>query len=1196
MTAGRLHARLIDSHTIEVTGQDRPGLFSLVSGLLGACGFEIRSGEVTTTGTSPARIVDRFDVDAPRGQHSNADASFDRFSRLLSKLDEQLGASDQAARRLVAEEVAARLSAHQIAVTPGVLLPIELTIEPGDTTTRVVVTGADTPFFLYSMSTAIALLDLSIVRVAIETPDGQVRDTLEITDRRGRAVTDERTLGLLRMSVAIAKQFTFHLDSAPDPFAALDRFHLFVQNIADSPDGPALQEALLEPDYQRELARVLGTSDFLWEDFIRLQHEALLPLLRSGREHALSLDAEAMHSALNRVIDSTADDTDAIEKLNAFKDRQSYYIDLDHILHQGHDFFFLSGRLTPLAEAVVGTALRIAWRTLTRRHGEPRTSAGLPADWAVFGLGKLGGAALGYASDLELMFVFGDNGGTDGERSVSNREFFERLFRFAVSAIHTKREGIFQIDLRLRPFGEDGPIVVALDSFISYYGPGGKAHSAEILALIRLRAIAGVEDFGLRVQRIRDELVYHADAIDIRELWALRQRQLAEKAKPDRVNAKFAPGALVDLEYNVQILQIRHAQENPKLMTPSIHQALEELARVGTLDPAESQSLTDAYRFLRRLINGLRMLRGDARDLYLPAQDSAEYRYLARRIGYHGRRGMPAERQLRIEFDTYTAWVRTFVERHFGEDAIVDHSSYSVLDLALSTETDAEPADRLLADAGFEDVDRAGFNLRSIASIPHDRDSTSRLLLQAWQVLKDSIDPDMALNHWERFIHNHPSPDEHVRQLLWQPTRLSLLLRVFAGSEFLADTLVRSPEVEPWVTDAEVVASPRSCALMMRDLARSCRGGSDPDDRRRLVLRELRRLRKREMLRIATRDICLGHPVETIVAELSALATAMIRIALSWAWEATVHDTARRAAMKRRFSVLAFGKLGGRELNYSSDIDIFAIYRPEGRDRSEDEERDYTRVLKNLVHALSAYTDEGRAYRVDLRLRPYGSSGPVVTSLPSAITYYEKRADPWEHQALLKVRPVAGSETLAREFLDATKKTFFRRHNVETIRSSVVKMRALGEAHHTRGAEVDIKQGSGGIRDIEFAVQFLQLANAPHAPSLLTAGTIDGIDRLRKTGIIPAEDWHGLTDSYIFLRRVEHFLQLYADRQLHVIPADPIARRKLAAMAIGPDTTSEAFNERLQTARLAARSAYDRYVVATGVTSEGQEPNAPDRP
>ena len=517
-----------------------------------------------------------------------------------------------------------------------------------------------------------------------------------------------------------------------------------------------------------------------------------------------------------------------------------------------------------------------AWGVLGRRFGEPRTVAGLPVRFAILGLGKLGGAALGYASDIELLFVYSDSGSTAGPERIENAEFFDRLVREVLQLVHAKREGIFHIDLRLRPYGAAGPLGCSLESFCTYYARGGLAHSYERLSLVRLRAVGGDRTFASQIERLRDEMVYTAQSINLAELRELRARQVQEKTTPGRLNAKFSPGALVDLEYAVQILQVTHGALQKKLRTPRIHEALEELASIGVVEQSESGELVAAYRFLRRLINGLRMLRGSAQDLVLPVLRSDEYLHLARRMGYASEPDITPAQKLHLDFETHTAGVRAFVERHFGRDSLPGAPVVTVADLILSDAIPAALAHQALAERGFADPARALLNLRHIAGGVERRTLFARLAILACDVLALRPDPDMALNNWERFLHVLPDPAAHLRQLLSQPMRLEILLSIFSASQFLADTLVREPALLDDIGRSEIIHTPRTSAAVAEELTGISARYGDPTEWRDA----LRRFRRREILRIGARDICLGAPTQRIMEELSDLAEGVITASL----------------------------------------------------------------------------------------------------------------------------------------------------------------------------------------------------------------------------------------------------------------------------------------------------------------------------
>lgn len=1161
-----------------ICSYDSPGLFSYLAGVLGAAGLDIGSGEVYTSDAGMA--IDSFEgrLDDSREQET----WLSDLERDLTELLRPLRSSppDTAVvREQVTERVARHLSIR--GGGPERLLPISIDISRDGELTRVDVSSQDTSFFLYSLATALALQDLSIVAVDITTRGDEIRDRFWVRSSSGGSMDSRADRERLRLSILVTKQFTHALDQAADPREAFARFEDLVRRVALDEGGSRLRDLLADPAAQRELARLLGASDFLWEDFIRLQYENLLPMLGGQHHHdPLSTPSERLADRLAEEL-ATAEDWDAqVRVLNSFKDRESYLIDADHILRRNTDFFFLSHRLTRLADVVVSAAFRLAWDHLVERYGEPRSAAGLPASYAVFGLGKMGGSALGYASDIELMMVYSDLGDTSGLRTdgspsrsgaLSNREFFEKLVRQATDAIHSRREAIFEIDLRLRPYGTDGPAAVHLERFINYFGSSGEAHSAERLALIRLRAVAGDPALGRRVTAIRDQIVYEGDVISVGEIRSLRERQAEEKAGGGRLNAKFSPGALVDLEYNVQLMQVDAGRQHPEVRNPGIHATLRRLSELGTIDEAEAEAMIAAYRFLRNLINGLRMLRGNAQDLFLPDFDSLEASHLARRMGYRDTEDYPAARQLRVDFEVQTASVRSFVERHLGQDALPARTTGNPADLVLSDSLSEERISTVLRGAGVRNPSRGIVNIRRMAGSGSQRETFARLLVLAWSELQRSGDPDMALNNWDRFTEQVGDREAFFRELLAQPRRLEIMLTIFAGSQFLSDTLIRTPSFLAWLSDPRVVAADRSQEAMEADL----RGmlGDAPD--RNAQLDGLRRFRRREILRIGARDICLQGDFRSVVTEISALARATVQVAL----EAALRRDPRPVG---RFCILAFGKLGGGELNYSSDIDLLAMFEPDPD--VSDQEANASRLMRQLVRDLTDFTVEGQAYRVDLRLRPWGNAGRLVYARETLDRYYGHEAELWELQALLKLSPIAGDLELGWDFLNRLQDPAMYRIDQAgraAVLQTVRQLRARAVVEHDAAPDrdgslvgADVKNGEGGIRDIEFMTQALQLFNHRLSPGLLTGNTLAALSRLEEAAVLDTQTVRELSEDYLFLRRIEHFLQVYDDQQLHAIPPEPEAQTKLTRVVLGEHASPEELFRRLDESLRRVRRRY----------------------
>jgi glutamate-ammonia-ligase adenylyltransferase len=424
----------------------------------------------------------------------------------------------------------------------------------------------------------------------------------------------------------------------------------------------------------------------------------------------------------------------------------------------------------------------------------------------------------------------------------------------------------------------------------------------------------------------------------------------------------------------------------------------------------------------------------------------------------------------------------------------------------------------------------------------------------------------MALNNWERFLQALPDPGAHLRQILSQPRRLEILLSIFSASQFFADTLVRSPDLLEAIGRPDVINARRASAVLieeMRGLSRSSPGLDEWRD-------SLRRFRRREILRIGARDICLGVPTERIMEEISDLADGIIAASL----ERRLSEARRAGSEAPPFCLVAFGKLGGRELNYSSDVDLLGICSNNGE---MDPVERASLIMEALTGDLSTHTTEGYAYRVDLRLRPYGASGQLVFTLPALNEYYDRHAAMWELQALLKARAIAGDQMMGQEFLNAAKGRLLAPRASSEVAAAIDALRREAMRSRSRSvlATTDIKTGLGGLRDIEFLAQGLQLSHAHDHPRLLCGSTLSALKVLAEEGILAKETSDQLAQDYIFLRRVEHFLQIYEDRQTHSLPRDPTQLRALARLMLGSSASSDQFLTSLHERFHRVRSSYE---------------------
>ena len=681
-----LAGRLSDSNPVEVRAEqvgdsrwrvtivayDYLGELSAICGLLFADGFNIIDGQVFTyeaeadNGSAAAdgrpgrrKIVDVFTVDSTQaearaGQDVLGKELWLSYAGNLAALLRLLhGRQQREALGALVKRVAAAMQA--MPPTAPILHPVEIEIDndSSDRYTILRIDAPDTAGFLYEFTNALALNGVYIAQVSVNSIGNRVHDILYVTDVQGRKITDPNKQRELRAATVLVKHFTHLLPLSPNPEAALIHFNEYLGELFRRPSWPDELASLERPEVLSALARLLGVSEFLWDDFLRMQYANLFPVVEDVAALARPKDRDVLKAELAAELAAAADGQERRRRLNAFKDREMFRIDMRHIMGHAPEFGQFAAELTDLVETVVAAAADLVLAELIAQYGEPRGDDGAPIPLAVCALGKCGGRELGYASDIEVMFVYGGPGQTSGPRVLSATEFFERLVAGFKAAIWARREGIFEIDLDLRPYGKAGSLAVSFDAFRRYFAPAGPAWSYERQALIKLRAIAGDPAFGRQVEALRDELVYTPLPFDVAAMRAMRERQLRHLVTPGTINAKFSPGGLVDVEYTVQGLQMMYGHAHPEIRLTNTQAAIRALAQADIISVENAARLSEALLFLRELINALRVVRGNSKDLTVPPEGSEEFAFLARRLGYGNEPG-----RLRGDLMHHLEWVR----------------------------------------------------------------------------------------------------------------------------------------------------------------------------------------------------------------------------------------------------------------------------------------------------------------------------------------------------------------------------------------------------------------------------------------------------------------------------------------------------------------------------------------------------------
>jgi glutamate-ammonia-ligase adenylyltransferase len=693
----KLHAKLADQladdHLVEVDavplddghwrvtiiGYDYPGELSLICGLLFVYGLSIHDGDVFTYEPEPPspapspqarrrkkrhansrrKIVDVFTVHPVHGELPAG--TWVRYADDLSALLRLMHRGQRReARGKLAKRVAAALKEMEEGTATLYPIGIEIDNTLSDRYTVLRIDTPDTIGFLYEFTNALALHRIYIARVEVDSVGNRVHDTLYVTDANGQKITAPDKQRELRAATVLIKHFTHLLPHSPNPESAMLHFREFLGQLFRHAEWPDELTSLERPEVLHAFARLLGVSDFLWDDFLRMQHENLFPVVRdvdalTTAKSRGQLQAE-LEAALRPVHDgpqTPSDDAPWRATLNAFKDREMFRVDMRHILGHTKEFGEFSKELTDLAEVVVNAAYHLCHEDLRTQYGTPLLKDRQVSEMAVCALGKCGGRELGFASDIELMFIYAGNGKTTGPQEITTAEFYEKVVQMLVSAIRAKREGIFEIDLQLRPYGKAGSMAVSLEAFRRYFAPHGPAWAYERQALVKLRPIAGNVELGQQVMTLRDAFVYNGEPFDVTAMRAMRERQVRHLVTGGTFNAKYSPGGLVDVEYLVQGLQITHGYRDPSLRLTNIRKAMATLAAAGVLSAGDYTRLRKAHTFLQWLIDALRMVRGNAKDLTVPPADSEAFAFLARRLRYGN-----DVAQLREDLARYTACVQ----------------------------------------------------------------------------------------------------------------------------------------------------------------------------------------------------------------------------------------------------------------------------------------------------------------------------------------------------------------------------------------------------------------------------------------------------------------------------------------------------------------------------------------------------------
>ena len=784
------------------------------------------------------------------------------------------------------------------------------------------------------------------------------------------------------------------------------------------------------------------------------------------------------------------------------------------------------GTVTALAEVTLRIALDHHYHWLCGTFGAPLAPTGEAQQLIVIGMGKLGGSELNVSSDIDLVFAFPEDGETGGPRVVSNQEFFDKLGRQLIAAIgESTGEGfVFRVDMRLRPYGEPGPLTCSFAFLEQYLLTQGREW--ERYAWLKARALTGDKAGDLeelvRPFVFRKYLDY--DAYD--SMRALHKQIRAEVARRDLYdNIKLGPGGIREVEFIAQVFQLIRGGRDRTLQARGTRDALHLLGMRGLLPWPVVTELQAAYAFLRRVEHRLQY-RDDQQTQALP--ESAEERSaLARSLGASDYPSFA---------DTLDAH-RTNVTEHF-ESIFAD---------SLGNETDPAferiwrdgaatgEAERLLVDAGFAAPAkllerlaqvREGRLLRQLPA--NSRTRFEALIPLALRAASATPHPAVTAERMLDLLEVISRRSAYLALLHEHSPLLPRLAQIVGASAWAADYLCRHPILLDELLDSRMLFAPVDCDAWPAQLRRELDAVEADTERRMDVFRHFQHS---QTFRLLAQDVTGQLTVERLADCLSALADLILEQALLECWRAMPV----RHVERPRFAVIAYGKLGGKELGYASDLDVVFLYD----DPDDAAPERYARLAQRLIAWLTSLTGAGRLYEVDARLRPDGEAGLLVTSIASFERYQREKAWTWEHQALTRARFAAGDAAIGGAF-EALRIAILRTPSSHAkLAADIVAMRAkMHDGHPNRSGLFDLKHDAGGMVDIEFIVQYLVLAHAEqHRELTRNLGNIALLGIAGELGLIPAELAVAAADAYRSYRGQQHRLRLDGHAQARVDPA-----------------------------------------------------------
>ena len=775
--------------------------------------------------------------------------------------------------------------------------------------------------------------------------------------------------------------------------------------------------------------------------------------------------------------------------------------------------------MTTLAELSLQHAQSFVMHSLTEQYGQPIGEiSGLPQEMLVIGMGKLGGRELNVSSDIDLIFVYPEEGACNGSHNISNHEFFSKLGRRLIGILNELTEDgfVFRVDMRLRPHGDSGPLVMSFVALEEYLVAQGREW--ERYAWIKARVVSPLSDPNIQeLMQLVQPFIYrkYLDFGAFESMRKLHVQLRQEVRRRDRLdNIKLGPGGIREIEFIAQVFQLIRGGNDAGLCIRPTLQVLQYLSKTKVLPSETVSGLSGAYVFLRNLEHRLQYLddqqtqelpiNEEDRSLIAAGMNLPDYNSLLERLNVH----------------------RTLVSEQFAQifstpDNSAPESEATECALWHDNINHEELTTRLkeLRYENFEDLAKQLLLIRNSGryrQLPESsRQRLDKLIPQFIILCASANNHDQALLRILNLLESISRRASYLAFLAEYPQVLERLVKIANASAWASDYLIQHPVLLDELLDArEIYRAPDWPALndaLQKQLA-------DADIERQMD--GLRQFQHSQVFHLLAMDLQDLLPLETLSDHLSNLADLVLRHVLHLCWQ----DARMKHQPRAQFAIIAYGKLGGRELGYAADLDLIFLYQDTHPDAAEI----YAKLAQRINTLLSSYTSAGRLYETDLRLRPNGASGLLVSSIDAFKEYQLQHAWVWEHQALTRARFCTGDENVGGEFETIRGDVLCMPRDLSKLRREIAAMRQkMHDGHPNDSGLFDIKHDSGGMVDIEFMVQFLVLAYSHQHPELTAnSGNLALLKQAGKLGLIEVPAANAVSRCYRSLRAVQHKIRM----------------------------------------------------------------------